>query len=106
MATKAHKEYNKKATELGCIPCRNNGFFDSPATLHHIREGQGMAQKADWWEQIPLCPIHHQYGDGTAKYAGQYAIHHSPAEFKEQSGEEVALLAQTHELIGFSNETI
>jgi hypothetical protein len=32
-----------------------------------------MGRKALDTETIPLCPIHHQYGDGTAKYKGRIA---------------------------------
>ncbi len=51
----------QRVRELGCILC------GSPASAHHIRHGQGMSQKADDREAIPLCYSHHQ---------GPQGIHH------------------------------
>lgn len=80
---------------LGCIACRKNGITDSPATLHHIREGQGGSQRASNWEVIPLCHPHHQGGDGTASFNGEVAFHLRPLLFEEKFGTEMQLLEQT-----------
>ncbi len=44
--------------ELGCLIC------GSPANLHHVREGQGMSQRASDWLVVPLCREHHQGNTG------------------------------------------
>jgi hypothetical protein len=46
-------EYQRKVRALGCLICQQ------PAQLHHVREGQGMGQKASEWLVVPLCHFHH-----------------------------------------------
>lgn len=48
-----------RVRELGCCICGTH-----PASAHHIRHGQGMSQKADDHEAIPLCHYHHQGPQG------------------------------------------
>jgi len=83
-ATKAEKAYMGRVAELGCIVC------SSPACVHHIREGQGMGQRASNFLTIPLCFEHHQ---------GSLSIHGSPRQFKNIYGSELDLLAQTIEML-------
>lgn len=79
--------------ELGCIVCRNLGYFDSPAEVHHLRDGVGMSQRNDDSNAIPLCPLHHRLGNyGVAFHAGK-------KEFERKYGTERELLKQVHELI-------
>lgn len=54
---KAEKEHLSKVASVGCIVCRNLGFGESPAEIHHVRTGQGMGQRASNYEVIPLCPF-------------------------------------------------
>ena len=54
---KAEKEHLSKVASVGCIVCRNIGFGESPAEIHHVRTGQGMGQRASNYEAIPLCPF-------------------------------------------------
>lgn len=69
---KAEREYLNRVVSLGCIVCRNLGHGETPAHVHHIRTGKGMAQRASNYETIPLCPAHHQHGGhGVAIHAGQ-----------------------------------
>lgn len=64
--SKDEKSYLDKVQSLGCLICR------SPACIHHIRAGQGMAQRASNYLVIPLCPEHHQHGGhGVAIHAGR-----------------------------------
>ena len=42
--TKAESEYMSRVASLPCAVCG-----DKPVELHHIREGQGMAQRAQNW---------------------------------------------------------
>lgn len=65
-ATSAEKKHMGKVSALSCACCGQPG----PSTVHHVREGQGMAQRAANWLTIPLCPSCHQgpqglHGDKT-----------------------------------------
>ena len=69
---KAEREYLNRVVSLGCIVCKNLGYGETPAHVHHIRTGKGMGQRASNYETIPLCPAHHQNGGhGVAIHAGQ-----------------------------------
>jgi hypothetical protein len=53
------------------------GNGQTPAQLHHLREGQGMSQRAADTLVIPLCPEHHQgknglHGLGTREFERRY----------------------------------
>ena len=76
--TEAEKAYHSKIAGLGCILC------ESPAQVHHLREGQGMGQR-NHWLVIPLCPRHH-----TER-------HERPDMFRIQHGGELYLLGKTLE---------
>ena len=80
MSNSAEKAYIGRVADLGCIVCQ------SPAQVHHIREGQGMAQRASNYLVIPLCQEHH---------TGSLSIHASPRQFKAIYGDELHLLAET-----------
>lgn len=45
--------------------CRRLGLGETPATIHHIRAGQGMSQRASHFETVPLCREHHQGDEGV-----------------------------------------
>lgn len=93
MATKAEREHLSKVAEIGCIVCLNENYGQSPAEIHHIRSGQGMAQRASNYEVIPLCPIHHRNGGhGVAVHAGIET-------WQERFGTEVELLEQVKEML-------
>ncbi|WP_211828688.1 Ref family recombination enhancement nuclease [Kistimonas asteriae] len=72
---------------LGCIACRNAGYGESPAEVHHITSGYGTGQERNDYDVIPLCPNHHRQGED--------AVHVSPARFTAQHGHELDLLEQT-----------
>lgn len=80
------KSWKNRVASLGCVVCRNAGFGETPAQIHHIREGQGGAMRADDFLTIPLCPAHHQGGD---------SIHNDRQGFQARYGSELDLLAQT-----------
>jgi len=77
--------------ELGCIVCRKMGYPDSPAEIHHIKDGYGIAKKSGYLETIPLCPYHHRTSDE--------AYHYSPKEFTEKWGTQQELLQETKDLL-------
>lgn len=85
-ATAAERRYMGRVAELGCIVCRNAGFGATPAEVHHVREGQGGAQRAPNYLVIPLCPEHHR---------GKDSIHGARRAFELRYGSELDLLAQT-----------
>ena len=57
-ATELERQHMGLVAELGCLLC------SSPAEVHHIREGQGMSQRASNWLTVPLCPEHHRGSSG------------------------------------------
>lgn len=67
--TKAVKAYLSRVAELGCLVC------GSPAQLHHPREGQGKAQRAQDWLCVPLCPLHHTGPEGIHNRRTFYTRH-------------------------------
>ena len=70
--TKDDKDWLSDLASLGYVVCRNLGYGQSPAEIHHIRTGQGIAQRADHKQSLPLCPPHDRTGGhGIAIYAGQ-----------------------------------
>ena len=75
-----------RVAALGCALCRHIGLGETPAEVHHVREGQGMAQRAQNWLAIPLCPTHHR---------GTHGIHGDRAAFKNARVDELDLLADT-----------
>lgn len=53
-ATAAEREHMGKVAALPCACCGASGVH-----VHHIREGQGMGQRANHYLTIPLCPPCH-----------------------------------------------
>lgn len=94
MTTKAEKVHRNAVAALGCIVCRNMGFDDSPAELHHIRATAGMGQRSGEFEVIPLCPTHHR----TGGYG--HAVHAGRVMFEANHGTERELLALVLALLG------
>lgn len=73
------KAYKSRVASLGCILCRHFDLGETPATLHHVREGQGMSQRASDWLVIPLCKACHQgpnglHGLGTRGFYNRYKL--------------------------------
>lgn len=62
--TKAEREHLSRLADLGCILCRRLGYTDTPAEIHHIRDGQGMGQRASHFDAVPICPEHHRGATG------------------------------------------
>ena len=77
------RKYLRAVQELGCLIC------GGPAEIHHIRAGQGMAQRAGNHLVIPLCAEHHRNGGhGVAIHAGRQT-------FEAMYGSEMDLLDRT-----------
>jgi len=98
--TVAEERYMGRVARLGCIVCFNRGILNVPATMHHIRDGQGMGDRASDFDTLPLRPEHHQRGGyGVALHAGR-------EEWERRYGTERQLLAQTRQMLGVSEEWI
>ncbi len=93
---KAEREHLSRVAALGCIVCRNLGYGETPAEIHHIRTGQGIAQRADNFSSIPLCHPHHRTGGhGIAVHAGKQT-------WEKNFGTELELLEQVNNELGVS----
>lgn len=90
MATKAEREYMGHVAALGCYLCRHLGYGPTPAQVHHLREGQGMAQRASNWLTVPLCDKHHAN-------SSQDGIHGQRRAWKLARVDEMDALADTIE---------
>lgn len=67
-----------RVAALGCILCHYLGYGESPAEVHHVREGNGAMQRDDFLT-VPLCPEHHRgqtglHGLGTKGFYLQYKM--------------------------------
>ena len=92
MAKKVETNHMNKVVSLGCIVCLNNGYYDTPAEIHHIGN-QAMGKRASNYETIPLCPIHHRTGGyGQAVHAGRKS-------FEDTFGTEQELLEQVRGML-------
>lgn len=80
--TAAAKSYLDRVADLGCLIC------GQPAQLHHVREGQGGAQRAQDWLTVPLCREHH---------TGPEGIHSRRTFYLRHRLDEMDLLAMTIE---------
>ena len=88
MATKAERNHMGAVAALGCVVCRNLGFGETPAEVHHVGNGT-LGKKASNFETIPLCEVHHRNGGhGVAVHAGRKT-------FEARYGTERELLEQT-----------
>ena len=81
MTTKTEKAYLSRIAELPCAACGSHGV-----QIHHIREGQGVGQRAGNGLVIPLCPECH---------LGDFSIHKSRQQFTNIYGSELDLLNET-----------
>ena len=62
--TRAERIRFGKLSEMGCILCRHLGTPGTPPEIHHLRDGQGMSQRAPNNLTIPLCAYHHRGPEG------------------------------------------
>lgn len=84
----------ERVAGLSCCVCEHVGLPPTYAVeVHHIREGQGAAQRADDMLTIPLCVEHHRgatgvHGLGRKGFYARYKVG------------ELDLLASTLERLG------
>ena len=54
--TKAEQSHMAKIASMPCILCEALGERQTSKTdVHHLRDGEGMSQRASHWLTIPLC---------------------------------------------------
>lgn len=76
---KAEREHLSRLADLGCVLCLRLCYGATPAEIHHIRDGQGMSQRASHFEAIPLCYSHHRgpngfHGLGKRAFVRRYGV--------------------------------
>ena len=74
-----------KVAELPCACCGTTGVH-----VHHIREGQGMGERASHFLTIPLCPDCH---------TGPNGIHGNKSYMRIRKLDELDMLASTIEAL-------
>ena len=73
---------------MECVLCRLLGMQQESVTdVHHIREGQGMAQRASNWLVVPLCH--------SGCHQGPLGIHGDRSLLRIAKVDELDLLAMT-----------
>lgn len=93
---KAEKAHVEAVVSIGCIACYiDSGMLETPAEVHHVRSGQGMAQRSSWRRILPLCSDHHRNGMN-----GKTAIHRGIKTFTAKYGTEQDLLNLVDSLLG------
>lgn len=80
--TKTESSHMDKVASLPCCLCGCQ-----PVHVHHIREGQGMSQRASNWLTIPLCPQCH---------TGPMGVHGDKTMLRVKKTTELELLAETY----------
>ena len=65
------RRYHERVAELPCACCRRPG----PSMVHHIRHGQGMAQRAGHYLTVPLCYDCHQGPGGIHGDRSRWAVY-------------------------------
>lgn len=91
MTTNAEKRHLHRVSRMGCVLCKALGQPSPEGVhVHHLREGQGMGQRASHFLTIPLCPECHQ---------GKQGIHGDRTLLRIAKVEELDLLAMTIEAL-------
>lgn len=85
-ATAQEKTHLAAVALLACVICGSK-----PVEVHHLRDGQGMGQRASHHDTLPLCHVHHRTGGLGV------ALHGGTAEFQRRFGTERELLAAVRE---------
>lgn len=91
--TKVEREWMNRITDYGCIACRKDGIHDSPASVHHIVQGN---RRMGHLFTLPLCYAHHQGGG----LGGVPSVHQAKATFTKRYGSELELLAELQVQLG------
>ena len=90
---KNEKQHMDKVVQLGCIVCRNKGFLNTPAEIHHI---EGKTKADSHFKVLPLCFGHHREGGRFRPFISR---HPYKRRFEEAYGKEEELLEQVNKLL-------
>jgi hypothetical protein len=90
--TKLESEWMDRIANYGCIACKLDGIPDSPASVHHIVEGN---RRLGHLFTLPLCYTHHQGGGLIAP-----SVHQAKRTFQKRYGTERELLARLQVELG------
>jgi hypothetical protein len=82
-ATKAESLHMDLIASFPCVVCGQPG----PSIVHHIREGQGMSQRAAHFLTLPLCHEDH---------VGSGGIHGDRSNWRLRKLDELSALAQVN----------
>lgn len=89
MKSAAEKRYHDAIAAMPCVLCTYlDQRQESPTNVHHVREGQGMGQRASHWLVVAVCKDCHQ---------GPNGIHGDRSLLRIAKLEELDLLALTFE---------
>ena len=85
--TQAERRHHERIAGMSCVLCDALGVPQTePTTVHHIREGQGMAQRAPHYLTVPLCKWCHQ---------GELGVHGNQSMLRMAKMDELDMLAET-----------
>lgn len=91
--TVAEQHWMDTIVEMGCIACRLDGHYGTPAAVHHILRG---GVRMGHLYTLPLCdPGHHQNG----REFGKVSRHPDKAAFESRYGAEIDLLTSVQALV-------
>lgn len=85
--TAAERRHHERIAGMSCVVCDALGIGQlTNTTVHHIREGQGMSQRASHWLAVPLCWDDHQ---------GPNGVHGNRTRMRMAKMDELDMLAET-----------
>lgn len=106
MNPRAREHRFRRLKEMGCIACWKEGLPNVPPEIHHLNLGGRAGQKRRGDEfTIPLCRWHHRgrtMGNRNAQLMRLLygpSLAHDSRKFREQYGQDDALLAKVNDLI-------
>lgn len=102
---KEDKQRLDRICRFGCIVCFFEGYADTPAMVHHLREGQGQ-QKASHQRTIPLCDGHHQHSVKVGGSIIKLAYHDAPEQWEKRYGTQQEFLALMDRILLLCDEKI
>lgn len=103
MTPAARNRRFRRIQEIGCLACRQRGWYSTP-DVHHLNLGAHAGQKRRGDDYtIGLCPYHHR-GVTTLRIGQAYrslgpSLAREPNEFRAEFGSDDALLTQQNLLI-------
>lgn len=91
--TAAQRRRWGRVAALGCLPCRMDGYFGTPATISHCHD-YGYR---DHDKVYPCCPVHHL---ATEAIPGIPNRHATPEAFRNKFGTDEELHKLTKQMLG------